>query len=139
MEEQTLSIIKPDATKRSITGKINNIIEEAGLKIVAQKRIHLTREQAEKFYSVHAEKPFFKDLVNYMISGPIVVQVLQASNAVSLYRSVMGATNPEEAKSGTIRAEFAESLEANSVHGSDSDENANIEISFFFKAEEIVG
>ena len=139
MEEQTLSIIKPDATKRSITGKINNIIEEAGLKIVAQKRIHLTREQAEKFYSVHAEKPFFKDLVNYMISGPIVVQVLQASNAVSLYRSVMGATNPEEAKSGTIRAEFAESLEANSVHGSDSDENANIEILFFFKAEEIVG
>ena len=139
MEEQTLSIIKPDATKRSITGKINNIIEEAGLKIVAQKRIHLTREQAEKFYSVHAEKPFFKDLVNYMISGPIVVQVLQASNAVSLYRRVMGATNPEEAKSGTIRAEFAESLEANSVHGSDSDENANIEISFFFKAEEIVG
>ena len=139
MEEQTLSIIKPDATKRSITGKINNIIEEAGLKIVAQKRIHLTREQAEKFYSVHAEKLFFKDLVNYMISGPIVVQVLQASNAVSLYRSVMGATNPEEAKSGTIRAEFAESLEANSVHGSDSDENANIEISFFFKAEEIVG
>ena len=139
MEEQTLSIIKPDATKRSITGKINNIIEEGGLKIVAQKRIHLTREQAEKFYSVHAEKPFFKDLVNYMISGPIVVQVLQASNAVSLYRSVMGATNPEEAKSGTIRAEFAESLEANSVHGSDSDENANIEISFFFKAEEIVG
>ena len=139
MEEQTLSIIKPDATKRSITGKINNIIEEAGLKIVAQKRIHLTREQAEKFYSVHAEKPFFKDLVNYMISGPIVVQVLQASNAVSLYRSVMGATNPEEAKSGTIRAEFAESLEANCVPGSDSDENANIEISFFFKAEEIVG
>jgi len=139
MEEKTLSIIKPDATKRSITGKINNIIEEAGLKIVAQKRIHLTREQAEKFYSVHAEKPFFKDLVNYMISGPIVVQVLQASNAVSLYRSVMGATNPEEAKSGTIRAEFAKSLEANSVHGSDSDENANIEISFFFKAEEIVG
>ena len=139
MEEQTLSIIKPDATKRSITGKINNIIEEGGLKIVAQKRIHLTREQAEKFYSVHAEKPFFKDLVNYMISGPIVVQVLQASNAVSLYRSVMGATNPEEAKSGTIRAEFAKSLEANSVHGSDSDENANIEISFFFKAEEIVG
>ena len=139
MEEQTLSIIKPDATKRSITGKINNIIEEAGLIIVAQKRIHLTREQAEKFYSVHAEKPFFKDLVNYMISGPIVVQVLQASNAVSLYRSVMGATNPEEAKSGTIRAEFAKSLEANSVHGSDSDKNANIEISFFFKAEEIVG
>ena len=139
MEEQTLSIIKPDATKRSITGKINNIIEEAGLRIVAQKRIHLTREQAEKFYSLHAEKPFFKDLVNYMISGPIVVQVLQASNAVSLYRSVMGATNPEEAKSGTIRAEFAKSLEANSVHGSDSDENANIEISFFFKAEEIVG
>ena len=139
MEEQTLSIIKPDATKRSITGKINNIIEEGGLKIVAQKRIHLTREQAEKFYSVHAEKPFFKDLVNYMISGPIIVQVLRASNAVSLYRSVMGATNPEEAKSGTIRAEFAKSLEANSVHGSDSDENANIEISFFFKAEEIVG
>ena len=139
MNEQTLSIIKPDATKRSITGKINSFIEEAGLRIVAQKRIHLNIEEAEKFYSIHAQKPFFRDLVNFMTSGPVVVQVLQAENAVTLYRSIMGDTNPEEAESGTIRAEFAESLEANSVHGSDSKENAENEIAFFFKKQEIVG
>ncbi len=139
MKEQTLSIIKPDATKRSITGKINSFIEEAGLRIVAQKRIHLNIEEAEKFYSIHAQKPFFRDLVNFMTSGPVVVQVLQAENAVTLYRSIMGDTNPEEAESGTIRAEFAESLEANSVHGSDSKENAENEIAFFFKKQEIVG
>ena len=139
MEEQTLSIIKPDATKRSITGKINSFIEEAGLRIVAQKRIHLNIEEAEKFYSIHEQKPFFRDLVNFMTSGPIIVQVLQAENAVSLYRNIMGATNPEEAESGTIRAEFAESIEANSVHGSDSKKNAENEIAFFFKKQEIVG
>ena len=139
MKEQTLSIIKPDATKRSITGKINSLIEEAGLRIVAQKRIHLNIEEAEKFYSIHKQKPFFRDLVNFMTSGPVVVQVLQAENAVTLYRSIMGDTNPEEAESGTIRAEFAESLEANSVHGSDSKENAENEIAFFFKKQEIVG
>ena len=139
MKEQTLSIIKPDATKRSITGKINSFIEEAGLRIVAQKRIHLNIEEAEKFYSIHAQKPFFRDLVNFMTSGPVVVQVLQAENAVTLYRSIMGDTNPEEAESGTIRAEFAESIEANSVHGSDSKENAENEIAFFFKKQEIVG
>jgi len=139
MKEQTLSIIKPDATKRSITGKINSLIEEAGLRIVAQKRIHLNIEEAEKFYSIHEQKPFFRDLVNFMTSGPVVVQVLQAENAVTLYRNIMGDTNPEEAESGTIRAEFAESLEANSVHGSDSKENAENEIAFFFKKQEIVG
>ena len=139
MEEQTLSIIKPDATKRSITGKINSFIEEAGLRIVAQKRIHLSKEEAEKFYSIHKQKPFFRDLVNFMTSGPIVVQVLQAENAVTLYRTIMGATNPEEADRGSIRAEFAESLEANSVHGSDSKENAENEIAFFFEKQEIVG
>ena len=139
MKEQTLSIIKPDATKRSITGKINSLIEEAGLRIVAQKRIHLNIEEAEKFYSIHEQKPFFRDLVNFMTSGPVVVQVLQAENAVTLYRNIMGATNPEAAESGTIRAEFSESLEANSVHGSDSKENAENEIAFFFKKQEIVG
>ena len=139
MKEQTLSIIKPDATKRSITWKINSFIEEAGLRIVAQKRIHLNIEEAEKFYSMHEQKPFFRDLVNFMTSGPVVVQVLQAENAVTLYRNIMGDTNPEEAESGTIRAEFAESLEANSVHGSDSKENAENEIAFFFKKQEIVG
>ena len=139
MEEQTLSIIKPDATKRSITGKINSFIEEAGLRIVAQKRIHLNKEEAEKFYSIHEQKPFFRDLINFITSGPVVVQVLQAENAVTLYRNIMGATNPEEAESGTIRAEFAESLEANSVHGSDSKENAEKEIAFFFEKQEIVG
>ena len=137
--EQTLSIIKPDATKRSITGKINSFIEDVGLRIVAQKRIHLTREEAERFYSIHEQKPFFRDLINFMTSGPVVVQVLQAENAVTLYRNIMGATNPVEAESGTIRAEFAESIEANSVHGSDSKENAENEIAFFFKKQEIVG
>ena len=130
--EQTLSIIKPDATSRNITGKVNSIIEKSGLKIIGQKRIKLTKETAGKFYEVHKERPFFQDLVSFMISGPVVVQVLQGENAVSLYRKVMGATNPEEAEVGTIRKEFALSIEANSVHGSDSIENAKKEISFFF-------
>lgn len=135
--EQTLSIIKPDATSRNITGKVNSIIEKSGLKIIGQKRIKLTKETAGKFYEVHKERPFFKDLVSFMISGPVVVQVLQGENAVSLYRKVMGATNPEEAEVGTIRKEFALSIEANSVHGSDSIENAKKEISFFFSETEI--
>jgi len=137
--EQTLSIIKPDATKRSITGKINAKIEDAGLKIVAQKRIKLSKQQAEAFYGVHSEKPFFSDLVNFITSGPVVVQVLESDNAITKYREIMGATNPKEAKPGSIRAEFAESIEANSVHGSDSFENAKIEIEFFFNKDEIVG
>ena len=137
--ERTLSIIKPDATKRSITGKINAIIEEVGLSIIAQKRIILSEVQAQEFYGVHKEKPFFKDLVNFITSGPVVVQVLEAENAIALYRKTMGATNPKEADKGTIRYEFAESIEANSVHGSDSSDNAKIEIDFFFTDEEIVG
>ncbi|MBF87372.1 MAG: nucleoside-diphosphate kinase [Rickettsiales bacterium] len=137
--EQTLSIIKPDATKRSITGKINAKIEDAGLKIVAQKRIKLSKQQAEAFYGVHSEKPFFADLVNFITSGPVVVQVLESDKAITKYREIMGATNPKEAKPGSIRAEFAESIEANSVHGSDSFENAKIEIDFFFNKDEIVG
>jgi len=137
--ERTLSIIKPDATKRSITGKINAIIEEVGLSIIAQKRIILSEAQAQKFYGVHKEKPFFKDLVNFITSGPVIVQVLEAENAIALYRKTMGATNPKEADKGTIRYEFAESIEANSVHGSDSYDNAKIEIDFFFTDEEIVG
>tara|TARA_Y100001936_G_C16073611_1_gene672467 strand:+ start:541 stop:963 length:423 start_codon:yes stop_codon:yes gene_type:complete len=137
--EQTLSIIKPDATKRSITGKINAKIEDAGLKIVAQKRIKLSKQQAEAFYGVHSEKPFFADLVNFITSGPVVVQVLESDKAITKYREIMGATNPKEAKPGSIRAEFAESIEANSVHGSDSFENAKIEIEFFFNKDEIVG
>ena len=137
--EQTLSIIKPDATKRSITGKINAKIEDAGLKIVAQKRIKLSKQQAEAFYGVHSEKPFFADLVNFITSGPVVVQVLESDKAITNYREIMGATNPKEAKPGSIRAEFAESIEANSVHGSDSHENAKIEIEFFFNKDEIVG
>ena len=137
--EQTLSIFKPDATKRSITGKINAIIEESGLRIVAQKRLKLTKDQAKKFYGVHSEKPFFSDLVTFITSGPIIVQVLEDDNAISKYRGIMGATNPEEAKPGTIRAEFTESIEANSVHGSEIAENARIEIDFFFNKEEIVG
>ena len=137
--ERTLSIIKPDATKRSITGKINTIIEEVGLSIIAQKRIILSEAQAQEFYGVHKEKPFFKDLVNFITSGPVVVQVLEAENAIALYRKTMGATNPKEADKGTIRYEFAESIEANSVHGSDSSDNAKIEIDFFFTDEEIVG
>ena len=138
-EERTLSIIKPDATKRSITGKINNLIEEAGLRITAQKRILLTEKDAKEFYAVHADKPFFEDLVNFMISGPVVVQVLEGKDAISLYRNVMGSTNPKNADEGTIRAKYAESIEANSVHGSDSKQNASKEINFFFKLNEIVG
>ena len=137
--EQPLSIIKPDATRRSITGKINAMIEESGLFIVAQKRIHLSESHAEQFYGVHKERPFFRDLVSFITSGPVVVQVLEADNAISLYRKIMGATNPKEADKGTIRAKYAVSIEANSVHGSDSAENAEIEINFFFTNDEIVG
>ena len=136
--EQTLSIIKPDATKRNLTGKINSKLEDSGLKIIAQKRILLSKTQAEDFYKVHQERPFYNDLVKFMISGPVVVQVLEGDNAVSKNREIMGATNPEEAEDGTIRKEFAESLEANSIHGSDSLENAKIEISFFFSRIELV-
>ena len=135
--EQTLSIIKPDATKRNLTGKINSKLEDSGLKIIAQKRILLSKTQAEDFYKVHQERPFYNDLVKFMISGPVVVQVLEGENAVSKNREVMGATNPDEAEDGTIRKEFAVSLEANSVHGSDSLENAKIEISFFFSQIEL--
>ena len=136
---RTFSIIKPDATKRNITGSINKVIEESGLRIIAQKRIKLSIEQAENFYSVHKEKPFFNDLIEYMTSEPVIVQVLTGENSVEKYRSVMGATNPENAEEGTIRKLFALNIQENSVHGSDSMENANIEIEFFFKAEEIVG
>jgi nucleoside-diphosphate kinase len=137
--ERTLSIIKPDATKRNLTGAINAVIEEAGLRIVGQKRIWLSEGQAEGFYAVHKERPFFRDLVNFMISGPVVVQVLEADSAVAKYRDVMGATNPANAADGTIRKRFAESIEANSVHGSDSLENAEREIEFFFNPQELVG
>lgn len=137
--QQTLSIMKPDATRRNLTGKINAKIEDAGLRIIAQKRLSLSKEQAQKFYAVHAERSFFNDLCEYMISGPVVVQVLEGEDAVAKYREVMGATNPANAAEGTIRKEFAESIEANSVHGSDSEENAAIEISFFFSQIEIVG
>lgn len=137
--ERTLSIIKPDATRRNLTGKINAKLEDAGLHIVAQKRLHLTPEQAEKFYEVHKERPFYRDLVNFMISGPVIVQVLEGKDAVALNRKVMGATNPANAEPGTIRKEYAESIEANSVHGSDSLDNAKREISFFFSETEIVG
>ena len=136
--EKTLSIIKPDATKRNLTGLINAKFENAGLKIIAQKRLHLTKFMAEKFYEIHKDRPFYNDLVDYMISGPVVVQVLEGENAVKLNRTVMGATNPNEAEQGTIRKEFAESIEANSVHGSDSLENAKIEISFFFANIELI-
>ena len=136
---RTFSIIKPDATRRNLTGAITKKLEDAGLRIVASKRIRMTREQAEGFYGVHRERPFFNDLCAFMTSGPVVVQVLEGENAVLRNREVMGATNPEQAAEGTIRKEFAESIEANSVHGSDSDENAQIEIDFFFKPEEIVG
>lgn len=136
--EQTLSIIKPDATKRNLTGKINSKLEDSGLKIIAQKRILLSKTQAEDFYKVHQERPFYNDLVKFMISGPVVVQVLEGENAVSKNREIMGATNPDEADDGTIRKEFAINLEANSVHGSDSLENAKIEISFFFSQIELV-
>mgnify|MGYP000209299167 CR=1 FL=1 len=136
--ENTLSIIKPDATDRNLTGAINSKLEKAGLKIIAQKRLKLSREMAQKFYEVHKDRPFYNDLVDFMISGPVVVQVLSGENAVMLNREVMGATNPSEAKDGTIRKEFALSIEANSVHGSDSLENAKNEISFFFSSIEIV-
>ena len=139
MIERTFSIIKPDATKRNITGKINAIIEENGLKIIAQKRIQLTKEIAEKFYSIHSDKPFFNDLVEYMTSEPVIVQILEGENAIHKYREVMGATNPENAEEGTIRKLFALNVQENSVHGSDSVDNAKNEINFFFKAEEIVG
>ena len=135
--ERTLSIIKPDATRRNLTGKINARFEEAGLRIVAQKRIRLTKEQAEKFYEVHAERSFFNELVAFMTSGPVVVQVLEGENAVQRNRDIMGATNPANAAPGTIRRDFAESIEANSVHGSDSPENAAVEIAFFFSGIEI--
>ncbi|MDJ0610663.1 MAG: nucleoside-diphosphate kinase [Kiloniellales bacterium] len=137
--ERTLSIIKPDATRRNITGKIVAKLEEAGLRVVAQKRIHLTRERAEAFYEVHKERPFYNDLCTFMTSGPVVVQVLEGENAVERNREVMGATNPAEAAPGTIRAEFAENIEANSVHGSDAQDTAAREIAFFFSADEIVG
>lgn len=136
---RTLSIIKPDATERNITGKVNAIIEANGLRIIAQKRIHLTTPQAEEFYGIHRERPFFADLVKFMTSGPVVVQVLEAEDAVPLYRKVMGATNPANADSGTIRKELALDIERNTVHGSDSDENATVEISFFFNEKEIIG
>ena len=136
---RTFSIIKPDATKRNITGSINKIIEESNLRIIAQKRILLTREHAEGFYEVHKGKPFFNDLINYMISEPVVVQVLEGENAIENYRKIMGATNPKDANEGTIRKEFALNIQENSVHGSDSDENAKIEINYFFNNDEIVG
>ncbi len=137
--QRTFSILKPDATRRNLTGKINAKIEESGLTIVAQKRLWLTRTQAEGFYAVHAERSFFGDLCEFMSSGSVVVQILEGENAVAKYRDIMGATNPANANDGTIRKEFAESIEANSVHGSDSEENAAIEISYFFSAIEIVG
>jgi nucleoside-diphosphate kinase len=137
--ERTLSIIKPDATERNLTGAINAVFEKSGLRIVAQKRIKLSRQQAEQFYIVHKERPFYGELVDYMITGPVVVQVLEGENAVAHHRDVMGATNPANAAEGTVRKMFAESIERNSVHGSDSLENAKTEIAFFFKDEEIVG
>ena len=137
--QRTFSIIKPDATKRNITGSINKIIEENNLRIIAQKRIHLSSEQAEKFYDVHKEKPFFKDLIEYMTSEPVIVQVIEGDNAITKYRKVMGATNPENAEEGTIRKIHALNVQENSVHGSDSEENAIKEIDFFFDLNEIVG
>ena len=139
MAERTFSIIKPDATRRNLTGAVTKMLEEGGLRVVASKRIHMTREQAEGFYGVHRERPFFNDLVAFMTSGPVVVQVLEGENAVARNREIMGATNPANAEEGTIRKTLAESIEANSVHGSDSAENAQIEIDFFFTPEEIVG
>jgi len=138
-KERTLSIIKPDATRRNLTGKISARLEEKGLRIVAQKRIRLTRTQAEAFYEVHKERAFYSELCEFMTSGPVVVQVLEGENAVARNREVMGATNPANAEPGTIRKDFAESIEANSVHGSDSPENAAREVSFFFSEIEIVG
>ena len=137
--ERTFSIIKPDATARNLTGQIIARFEDAGLRIVASKRIHMTREQAEGVYAVHKERPFFNDLVSFMISGPVVVQVLEGNNAIAHNREIMGATNPADADAGTIRKDFAESIEANSVHGSDAPETAAEEIKFFFTDSEIVG
>jgi len=139
MTERTFSIIKPDATRKNLTGKVNAVIEDAGLRIVAQKRIKMSRAQAEEFYGVHKERPFFGELVEFMTSAPVVVQVLEADNAVARYREVMGATNPAQAAEGTIRKLYAESVGENSVHGSDSLENAKIEIAQFFTDAEIVG
>ncbi len=136
---RTFSIIKPDATRRNLTGAVTKMLEDAGLRVVASKRIQMTREQAEGFYAVHKERPFFGELVEFMISGPVVVQVLEGEDAVKRNRDVMGATNPADADEGTIRKAYAESIEANSVHGSDSDENAKIEIDFFFNEDELVG
>ena len=136
---RTFSIIKPDATRRNLTGAVTKMLEDAGLRVVASKRIQMTKEQAEGFYAVHKERPFFGELVDFMISGPVVVQVLEGEDAVKRNRDVMGATNPADADEGTIRKSYAESIEANSVHGSDSDENAKTEIEFFFTEDEIVG
>ena len=135
--ERTLSIIKPDATRRNLTGAINDRFEKAGLRIVAQKRMRLAQDLAERFYAVHAQRPFYRSLVTFMTSGPVVVQVLEGENAIAKYREVMGATDPAKADAGTIRKDFAESIEANSVHGSDSPENAAQEIAFFFAQAEI--
>ena len=136
--QKTFSIIKPDAVKRNLIGHINQMIESSDLKILASKKMYLTKKQAEIFYDVHKERPFFSSLVEYMTSGPVQVQVLEGENAVSKYRKIMGATNPAEAENGTIRKLYAESIEANSVHGSDSDENAKIEIGFFFSGSELI-
>lgn len=136
---RTFSIIKPDATRRNLTGAVTKMLEDAGLRVIAAKRIRMTREQAEGFYAVHRERPFFGELVDFMISGPVVVQVLEGEDAVRRNREVMGATNPNDADEGTIRKTYAESIEANTVHGSDSDENAATEIAFFFKEDEITG
>jgi nucleoside-diphosphate kinase len=136
---RTFSIIKPDATRRNLTGAVTAKLEEAGLRVVASKRIQMSQAQAEGFYAVHKERPFFGELVSFMVSGPVVVQVLEGEDAVKRNRDIMGATNPKDAAEGTIRATFAESIEANSVHGSDSEENAAIEIAYFFKPEELVG
>lgn len=137
--ERTFSIVKPDATRRNITGKVIAKLEEAGLRVIASKRIHMSKEQAEGFYGVHKERPFFNDLVAFMTSGPVIVQVLEGEDAIAKNREVMGATNPKEAAPGTIRAEFAENIEANSVHGSDGPDTAKEEIAFFFSDDEIVG
>jgi len=136
---RTFSIIKPDATRRNLTGAVTKMLEDAGLRVIASKRIHMTKDQAEGFYAVHRERPFFNDLVAFMTSGPVVVQALEGEDAVKRNRDVMGATNPADAAEGTIRKTFAESIEANSVHGSDSDDNAKIEIDYFFTPAEIVG
>jgi nucleoside-diphosphate kinase len=137
--QRTFSIIKPDATERNLTGKINAVFEGQGLRIIAQKRLRMSRLQAREFYAVHKERPFYEELVEYMVSGPVVVQVLEGENAVLKHRDVMGATDPSKAAAGTIRKEFGEGIERNSVHGSDSEENAKNEISFFFSGVEIVG